>query len=179
MKKVLKKIFYEGEVYLGTYCFIGMTVLLAIQVISRYIFRKSVTWTEELSVILFVWMQYFGIIAAVLSRKQIRIDAVVNLLPFRLKKAALILSNVCTTIFCFWIFRPILDIISNLFRTGASTNLLRIPKGWCYMILPIAMAWLVIRLVQETILLWREDEKDLGAAQPTIDLSFLKEEDKT
>jgi len=177
-KTICKKIFFEGEIYLGTYCFVAMTILLLLQVISRYIFHNSITWTEELSVILFVWMQYFGIVAAVLSRKQIRIDAVVNLLPFKWKKVALILSNVCTTVFCVLIFQPILNIVSNLFRTGASTNLLGIPKGWCYMILPIAMVWLVIRLVQETMLLWKEDEKELGAAQPTIDLSFLEEEDK-
>ena len=34
--------------------------LLFVQIVSRQIFGFSITWIEELSIILFVWFAYFG-----------------------------------------------------------------------------------------------------------------------
>ena len=59
----IKHIFHEFvqrfELYLGCVLFLAMMVLLTIQVCSRYL-GNAITWTEELSCIMLVWMSYLG-----------------------------------------------------------------------------------------------------------------------
>ena len=60
-KITLKKILNEFEIYIGTVVFLALTALLTIQVVSRYVFKHSFTWTEEAAVVMFVWLIYLGV----------------------------------------------------------------------------------------------------------------------
>jgi len=171
-----QNIINKFECYVGAVIFIAITILLSIQVISRYIFSFSFTWTEELSNILFVWMIYLGISGAVMSRKHLRIDALINVLPFKTKKVVLILDNLISIFFCGYICIPMMQIIGNLNRTGTVTPILRIPRSLTYSIIPICLTLTIIRFIQESIILSKENEKSLGAAKPTIDIAALEKE---
>ena len=54
MKKKLFWIFNNLEYLLSMLCMGVMMTLLFIQVVSRYVFGHSITWTEEISIILFI-----------------------------------------------------------------------------------------------------------------------------
>lgn len=99
------------ELYLGTICFIIITIMLTLQVISRYVLKSSFTWMEEFSTIMFVWMIYFGVAAAVTKRKHLRIDFILDLVPFKLKKAMLIMSNIIFAVFNIYISNIMVNII--------------------------------------------------------------------
>lgn len=158
-KKIGANVLAHGEDYIGTVIFVFMTVLLTVQVVSRYLFNHSFTWTEELSVVMFVWLIYLGVSGAVTKRKHLRIDALINVLPFKAKKFLLILDNVITFLFCLGIIPAIMNIINNFADKGAVTSLLRMPKAVVYGIIPFGMVLTCIRLVQDTVRLFKEDEK--------------------
>lgn len=84
----IKHIFHEFiqrfELYLGCVLFLAMMVLLTIQVCSRYL-GNAITWTEELSCIMLVWMSYLGFAGAITSRKHLRIDAFINSRSFKVQ----------------------------------------------------------------------------------------------
>lgn len=163
------------EVYLGTVIFIAMTVLLMMQVISRYLFQFSFAWTEEICNILFIWMVYLGVSGAVLERKQIKIDAFIEALPFKWKKIMLIIGNIVTIVFCIWIIFPTMTLINNMAGSGATTMMLRISKPLTYAIIPLSMILVSIRYVQESFRLAKEDEEKLGYSKPTLDMSGPEE----
>lgn len=81
-----KKFLVNIDQYISAILFIVIMVLLFLQVVSRYVFHHSFTWTEELSILLFVWMTYTGVSSAVTYRKNLRIDALLNVVPFKVKK---------------------------------------------------------------------------------------------
>lgn len=170
----LKKLLNEFEIYIGTVIFLTLTALLTVQVVSRYIFRHSITWTEEAAVIMFVWLIYLGVAAGVTHRKHLKIDAVITMLPFKAKKAILILDNIIFFGFCIGIVPPLTSIIKNQLDKSAVTSLLRWPKAVIYSIIPICMVLTCIRLIQDTIRLWKENEKELGQSKPTIDIEDLE-----
>ena len=171
-----KKFLNEFEIYIGAVIFIFMTILLFVQVVTRFVIHFSFTWTEEISTILFVWMTYLGIAAAVLRRKHLKIDAFVEAMPFKVKKALLIISNVVFIVFCFYIIFPLVNIVENYASRGAGTPILDIPNAVAYGMLPICFALTAIRLVQEIIRLAHEKEEDLGVSKPTIDMAALERE---
>ncbi|WP_434310070.1 TRAP transporter small permease [Hominifimenecus sp. rT4P-3] len=170
----IKKFLNEFEIYLGTVVFLVLTVLLTIQVISRYVFNSAITWAEELAVIMFVWLIYLGVAGAVTNRKHLKIDALINAVPFRVKRVLLILDNVITFGFCAFVIFPFSQLIVNLAGSGTKTSLLRLPKAVIYSIVPFCLALTCIRLIQDTVKLTKESEKELGSSKPTIDIEALE-----
>ena len=73
-----KKFIVNIDQYISAVLFIVIMCLLFLQVVTRYVFKHSFTWTEELSVLLFVWMTYMGVSSAVTYRKNLRIDALLD-----------------------------------------------------------------------------------------------------
>ncbi|MDN3649671.1 TRAP transporter small permease [Reinekea marina] len=65
---------------------ISVTVLIVIlNVVLRYCFGFVIPWTEELSVICFIWATYFGISSCYKHKLHMGVDVVLTLLPERAK----------------------------------------------------------------------------------------------
>lgn len=164
-----KKLAQNFELYLGTLCFFMLTILLTLQVVSRYVFRHSFTWMEELATILFVWMVYLGVSAAVTYRKHLRIDFVLTMVPFKVKRVMLIASNVVFALFNIYITVIIWKVIQLL--GNSQTTMLHLPQKFVYAVIPFALVLSVIRLIQDTIKLTKEDESNIGTSKPSMDLA--------
>ncbi|MCQ2553437.1 MAG: TRAP transporter small permease [Clostridia bacterium] len=160
--------------YISAVVFIAITFLLLLQVISRKVFNHAFTWAEELAVVMFIWMTFFGISSAVTYRKHLRIDAVIDALPFKAKKVLLIISDIIFIIFnCYlWVpYTKILDALGN-----STTALLHIPNKINYILIPIMLTFASAKLVADIWKLAHENEKTLGATKPTIDLEACERE---
>ncbi len=59
----------------------GTIVVVAAQVIWRYVFNASLVWTEELSRYLFTWIIFIGAALAIKEATHIRIGFLVDRLP--------------------------------------------------------------------------------------------------
>lgn len=125
-----KKFIVNIDQYVSAVLFIVIMVLLFLQVVTRYVFRHSFTWTEELSVLLFVWMTYMGVSSAVTYRKNLRIDALLDVVPFRVKKLLLIISDVIFILFNLYLIVPFVELIGSI--GGSRTPILGIPKAITY-----------------------------------------------
>ena len=55
--------------------------LLFVQIVARQVFGTSITWIEELSVILFVWFAYFGASYAARMSAHNRVTFHIRMLP--------------------------------------------------------------------------------------------------
>ena len=175
-ESLAKKLLNHFEVYAGAGIFIIMTILLFVQVVTRYCFGHAVTWAEEVATILFVWMVYLGVAAAVLSRKHLKIDAFVEMLPFKAKKTLLIISNVIFLAFSLYIIFPMMSLVNNYAAKSATSPILKIPKALSYVVMPLCFLLTAIRLVQEIIRLSKEKEKELGVSKPIINIAALEKE---
>ena len=175
-ESLAKKLLNHFEVYAGAGIFIIMTILLFVQVVTRYCFGHAVTWAEEVATILFVWMVYLGVAAAVLSRKHLKIDAFVEMLPFKAKKSLLIISSVIFLACSLYSIFPMMSLVNNYAAKSAASPILKIPKALSYVVMPLCFLLTAIRLVQEIIRLSKEKEKELGVSKPIIDIAALEKE---
>ena len=62
---------------------IGMTVFIAANVISRYVFNAPITWAEELVRYMFIWSVMTGAVAAMAEHKHLNVDILPDKLPPR------------------------------------------------------------------------------------------------
>lgn len=169
-----KKFITNIDQYISAILFIVIMILLFVQVVSRYVFGHSFTWTEELSVLLFVWMTYLGVSSAVTYRKNLRIDALLDVVPFPVKKVLLIVSDVIFIVFNIYLIFPFVELIGSI---GTSkTPILGIPKAITYWLIPFILVVTSVKLVFDIIKLVGENKKELGASKPSIDLESCERE---
>lgn len=168
MKKKILDFLNEFELYIGTILLIAMFVLLNLQVLSRYVFNHALTWTEELSTIMFVWLGYLGASSAVFKAQHLRIDIVLNLFKGTAKKVVLILTDLITMAFCVIMVPPLVEIIHHFEELGTKTLVLRIPKDLIYWVLPFALLLTIIRFAQEIVRIIRMPPNEVKIAGKSI-----------
>lgn len=88
-----KKWFSSLNNILMASCLAVMAILVFGNVILRYAFSSGITWSEEVSRFLFVWMTFLGAIAALKENKHLNVDMFVNKLPKNIKVVVLILGQ--------------------------------------------------------------------------------------
>ncbi len=116
----------------------GATILIvAAQVVFRYVLNSSLTWSEELSRYLFVWITFLGAALAVRDGIHIRIDMLVTRLPERVAKVLAALVGLLVFGFLLamivWGFQLVRQ------TSGTPSPALRLPENYVYYAaLPVA-----------------------------------------
>lgn len=108
MKK-LKEFFQDFELYLGS-IFISITILVVIMnVFTRYVLKFTYFWAEEVAVGCFVWTIFLGTAAAYRKKALIGVEAIVVLLPQKVRKfvqfIVYILMTVISGVMCYFGFQ--------------------------------------------------------------------------
>ncbi|OLN23057.1 C4-dicarboxylate ABC transporter permease [Domibacillus antri] len=70
-----------------------MVVLVFGNVVLRYFFNSGITWSEEISRYLFVWLTFLGAIGAFKNKDHLGVDMLVRRLPNKMKKVVLVISE--------------------------------------------------------------------------------------
>ncbi len=122
-----------------------------IQVVMRYIFNNSLSWTEEVSRYSLVASGFFSIGYCIRKNVALRIDLVVNLLP----RAARILLSLLCSLFLIWLFSRYLlgsfPVRAKMAATNAMTPALDIPLLYIYTLPVIGFALGILRLIQSLV----------------------------
>jgi C4-dicarboxylate transporter DctQ subunit len=76
-----------------------MVVVVFLQVIFRFVIRSSLPWSEELARYIMVWITFLGASIGVKRKSHIGVEAVVTLLPERLRSWAAVFVHAVSCIF--------------------------------------------------------------------------------
>jgi len=77
-----------------------MVIVIFVQVIMRYCFNNSLSWSEELGKFLFVWLSWIGISIGAKKGEHIKITMLVDRLPTNAAHIANILSELIVVGIC-------------------------------------------------------------------------------
>jgi len=149
VKKKLKWFFDNLEYILSMICMGVMMTLLFIQVVSRYVFRHSFAFTEEIAVILFILSVYIGAIGGTRRGQHLKIELLTNYLPEKGKVVCQILSDIVFIVVNFFLIYGSASVVMNLMNYGMRTPITRLPKWIPYAVIPIALVLISVRLVQD------------------------------
>lgn len=127
---------------------LSMVGLLAIQVISRYVFRASVPWTEELARFAFLFLVYLSASLAAKYGRHIRITAHLKFFPVRVQNATIMLGDIVTVAFCmivvYWGTVLFLGMAAQPLRSATLGWEVR----WVFLLIPVAFAMQIVRIVE-------------------------------
>nr|WP_085963061.1 TRAP transporter small permease [Brevibacillus massiliensis] len=71
-----------------------MAILVFGNVVLRYLFNSGITWSEEMSRFLFVWLTFLGAIGALQDNEHLGVDMVVKKLSPLMKKVVFVITHV-------------------------------------------------------------------------------------
>ena len=145
---MLKKIWDNLEEFFIIPLIFAMSIIIFIQVICRYVFQNSLTWSEELARYMFVWLVYFSVSFTARREKHIRIDAAINLYPKKLRPYVEILSEIIVLAFSIFIAVTGVTVYHKIAWSGQMSPAIRIPKQFVYAAPMVGMALTAIRQLQ-------------------------------
>jgi len=157
--KVLKYIDNKFEEILLLVLLIAMVVLIFLQVIMRYVFSNSLSWSEELARYMFLWLIWVGASYATKTKSHIAIDAVKSRLPKIPQQILTVLVFVIWLGFALFLCIEGFELTEKIFGMGQKSTALQLPMGFAYASVPVGSGLMVIRLIQNGYLALRDRKK--------------------
>ncbi|WP_137169520.1 TRAP transporter small permease [Marinomonas sp. FW-1] len=103
---MMKKLSRSVDLLLGigmASCLTAMSCLVFSNVILRYLFDSGITWSEEMSRYLFVFMIFLGTTRAMKLNQHLNVDIFIKLIPFTWLRIALQLISAALMLYALWL----------------------------------------------------------------------------
>ena len=117
MKKILNWLNDNAEMYICIVLLGLFSVILFIQVIARYVFNNSLSWSEESARYLFIWLVFIGISYGSKQMKHLRIDVFLNIFPKKIRPYILVLSDIIVMLFAAVVFYSAVTTVTKYMKT--------------------------------------------------------------
>lgn len=139
------------EVYISTFFLLIFSVLTILQVIMRYIFQNSLSWSEELARYAFVWFVYISASYAVKRQSHVKLSFLVELLPRKLNILVKYLALLSWIFFLLIIAYYSYRVTAHLILTMQLSPANQIPMYVFYIAIPAGILLMLFRVLQHIV----------------------------
>ncbi len=164
--KIIKWLDEYLEEFLLTLLLIGISSVMIIQVISRYCFNYSLSWSDEISRYFLVWSGFLSVSFCVKKRISIKIEQVQNALPERAVPWLKMLRHTIVFLFCIIMIPYAFAYVQQTIANGSTSPALQIPLYYIQSAPLVCFVLLAIRVAQAWI---REFRASRGIMMETIE----------
>ena len=149
--KLIRAIDDHLEEYLLIGSFFVTVTVVFIQVIARYVFNNSLTWSEEFARYIFVWQIWLGASYAAKINKHINITVAREKFPQRVQIILEALVLVLWIAFAVFMVVKGRDVIAFVIKSKQRTPALRISMAIPYLSVPVGCGLMGYRILQNFI----------------------------
>ncbi|WP_246510286.1 TRAP transporter large permease [Bradyrhizobium glycinis] len=123
--------------------------VLSAGIVSRYVFRSPIVWSDELAGILFLWLAMFGSVIAFQRGEHMRMTAVVGVLSAELRAFLDVVAAAASLAFLALVVWPAYEFAAD--EAFVTTPALEIVNSWRAAALPIGIGLMLIAAVLRLI----------------------------
>ncbi len=124
-------------------------VIVFVQVVARFIFQHSLTWTEELARILFTQMIFYAAPLAVLEKRHIAVDILQQFMSVKAKRYLYVVINALS--FVFFIFLCISGFVFLKTSPNQMSPAMGIPSHTLYISIIISSVLMAVNCIRAGI----------------------------
>lgn len=146
--------FNRLELVLANLSLLILVLVLAAQVFFRYVLGVGLAWSEEISRFAFVWFVYISASLAAQRGTHIRVTVATGWVPGGPRVALLVADAIWVAFNAFVVVAGVL-LLQRMFKYPSYSTSLFLPLAWVYVIIPIAHALMILRIVQRQVESWR------------------------
>lgn len=132
---------FEETLLVGLFAF--MVAVIFLQVIMRFVFNNSLSWSEELGRFMFQWLTWIGISLGARLGQHIKITMLTDKLPHRGAQAANIISEIIVIMICVLTMYYGVE-LSKIF-IGTRFTTIKISLVWGYAALIVGCGLMTVR----------------------------------
>ena len=132
------------------------SILLFVQVVMRYVFQNSLSWSEELARFLYIWEVWLGISYAAKNSSHFRVTLIFSVVK---GKAEFILNMAVHIVWmAFGIYFTYIGVntVLGIAKYGQLSSAMRIPMWIPYMGIPLGAGLMSVRLLENMIHMIKE-----------------------
>jgi TRAP-type C4-dicarboxylate transport system permease small subunit len=123
----------------------GMTLVVFLQVVYRYVLVRPLYWSEELARYMFVWLSMFGAALGLQKQGHFGLDVFYKMLSDRWRKrAGLLIHLLMGALILVILVQGILLVQKTALQDSPAMG---IPMSWAYACLPVGAALMAIHLL--------------------------------
>jgi len=138
---------------IGGVTMLAITLVLFAGVVWRYFFVDPLTWSDEISRLLFVWLAFVGAAVGVKRGSHSAVAFFEARMPAHWRRVmALIALAAIAVMACVLLYAGAVETAEN---TGQLMPVTRVSRGWQYAAVPFSGALMLIYLVPLALRAWR------------------------
>jgi C4-dicarboxylate transporter, DctQ subunit len=137
----------------------SVSLIIFGQVVSRYGFNYTPSWSEELSRFLIVWSIFIGVSIGVRKNQHIGVDALIRFMPHKLKVASEVLLNLIGLVVVGILVYISIGYIKDTMEYEQLSPSMRIPMYIPYMAMPVGLTLSGIRFIQDIVRLFTRTDQ--------------------
>ena len=184
MKKILHYLDEYLEEFLMVIFLIAMTIIMGIQIFSRYILGMSLSWSEEITRYLFIWSAFLSVSLCTRKCISIKIDQFIQLFPKRGKSLWKVLNLTVEFVFFVYLIPYSFIYLKNTIESGQVSPACGLPMYYVQSAPFICFTITAFRIAQRWVGEWKivlgKDHKPLeeGSIASVIEEAVIEEERK-
>lgn len=136
-----------------------MTCIMGVQIVSRYVFQNSLTWSEELVRYIFVWSAFLGVPFCIKHGLSIKVDQFRNLFPIPIQKALLYIDKIIIFALFLVMFIYSCMVVRASYLSGQTSPAMQIPMWVVQISVTVSSLLSMIRSIQNLLNLVRGKTK--------------------
>ena len=153
-----KKILDIFDIGVTSASFIVIFITFMISILSRYVFKKPVPWTYELSILGYMWTMFFGVGKAIENDEHVVFSLVYDKLSPGRKKVCLIAYNILMVVLLFICFIPC---VQATMKSTMKTGVLKLPYKIVFSPFFFMMIEIIVRSVMNVVRWIKTDTSEL------------------
>lgn len=146
--KYIKWLDRNFEVSLLVIALIFMVFIMTAQIIARYVFGSSFSWSEELTRYLFIWSGFLSVSLTLRSNTAMKLDVLIDFMPKLLMKIVTLIANLLMLAFFMYFMVVSFDVVGTMTQKATTMDF---SMKWVYAASTIGFALTNIRLIQMII----------------------------
>lgn len=144
-----KRLIDNFEEYFCIVTMVIMTIIVFMQVVMRYVFHNSLSWSEETAKYIFFWLSWIGASYAVKERSHFRVEMLANKFEGRARIYFEYFALIIWFLFCLFLTWYGTKLVLFLKDTGQRTPSMGLPMALPYASVPVGCGMMCIRLAIE------------------------------
>ncbi|MBB6217443.1 C4-dicarboxylate transporter DctQ subunit [Anaerosolibacter carboniphilus] len=155
------------EEHIASILLILTSILVFAQLVLRYQFNYSLSWAEELARMMIAWFIFLGSSMAVKENAHVSMDALLIVLPEKIKAVAGILIDIVNIVFCIIIVYAGIGMLKDAVALGSTATAINVPLYIPYASVPVGVFLMllhyIVKLKEKMASLVNERKKEKGA----------------
>lgn len=155
MKKILHWLDDKLEEFVIVMCLIAMTLIMGIQVFSRYVLGMSLSWSEELTRYLFIWSGFLSVSYCSKKCLSIKIEQFVAIFPRRGRAIFKVVNHTFEFIFFVYMIPYAFSYMMSAAESGQVSPACGIPMYYIQAAPFVSFVLVALRILQRWIIEFR------------------------